>query len=181
MCGIVGIINRQCELEEINHKNSLLMELYESLFHLQHRGQDSVGIELFENEYKCHLIKKLGLIHNLKTEFHNFVNMQPLCGLGHIRYSTNNGINDHGEEYDKLSQIQPIYKKNHTNPYNIHLCHNGHMIIDNKLLEFCKCHNISTIYNSDSELLYNIFHYLLNLPEIPNLYECSTEMLLLYI
>ena len=153
MCGIVGIINRLMGLNslEVSDTTPLFMELYEGLFHLQHRGQDSVGIELFENGPKCHIIKKLGLIHNLKTEFHNLTDIQQIAALGHIRYSTNNGLNDHGEEYDKLAQIQPIYKKNHINPYNIHLCHNGHMIIDSELLDFCKEHNISTIYNSDSE------------------------------
>ena len=185
MCGIVGIIKRKFDSEGhingVNSINNVFTELYEGLFHLQHRGQDSVGIELFENNQKCHIIKKMGLIHNLKAEFHNFINIYPHYGLGHIRYSTNNGINDRGEEYDKLTQIQPIYKKHHTSSYNIHLCHNGHMIIDDELIEFCKKHNISTIYNSDSELLYNIFHYFLNLPEIPNLYDCSPDMIMLYL
>ena len=208
MCGITGIIklnntylndtNQVSDLD-VNSDNRILQnnsekkdntlikntdlayELYESLFHLQHRGQDSVGIGLFETEKKCKLIRKLGLIHNLNHDIHNTSLNKHICGLGHIRYSTNNGINDNGEEYDKLSQIQPIYNKNHAIPYNIYLCHNGHMIINEKLLEFCRKNNISTIYNTDSELLYNIFHYLLNLPNIPNLYEVSREKLHLYL
>ena len=55
------------------------------------------------------------------------------------------------------------------------------MLIDEDLLCFCRERNIPTIYNSDSELLYNIFHYLLSLPEIPNLYEVSNTDLQLYL
>ena len=174
MCGITGIIKNNTLI----NTSDLFTELYEALFHLQHRGQDSVGIGLFESESKCTLIRKLGLINNLNHEFHN-LNTNAICGMGHIRYSTNNGINDQGKEYDKLAQIQPIYKKNGLSKYNVHICHNGHMLIDKELLNFCRERNIPTIYNSDSELLYNIFHYLLNLPEIPNLYEVSTNDLYL--
>lgn len=184
MCGITGIIklNNTLVTESVKNNNeNLFTELYEALFHLQHRGQDSVGIGLFENESKCNLIRKLGLIHNLNHEFHNLNKNNIICGMGHIRYSTNNGINDQGEEYDKLAQIQPIYKKNCLSKYNVHLCHNGHMLIDEDLLSFCRENNIPTIYNSDSELLYNILHYLLDLPEIPNLYEVSREDLHLYL
>ena len=184
MCGITGIIklNNTLVTESVKNNNeNLFTELYEALFHLQHRGQDSVGIGLFENESKCNLIRKLGLIHNLNREFHNLNKTNIICGMGHIRYSTNNGINDRGEEYDKLAQIQPIYKKNCLSKYSVHLCHNGHMLIDEELLNFCRERNIPTIYNSDSELLYNIFHYLLGLPEIPNLYEVSKTDLHLYL
>lgn len=177
MCGITGIIKNYT----LEKTHNLFTELYEALFHLQHRGQDSVGIGLFESESKCNLIRKLGLIHNLNYEFHNLNKDNIICGMGHIRYSTNNGINDKGEEYDKLAQIQPIYKNNCLSKYRIHMCHNGHMLIDETLLNFCKEHNIPTIYNSDSELLYNIFNYLMNLPEIPDLYEVSTKDLHLYL
>ena len=110
MCGITGIIKLNNTIvtesgDNIDNGN-LFTELYEALFHLQHRGQDSVGIGLFENESKCNLIRKLGLIHNLNQDFHNLNKNNAICGMGHIRYSTNNGIN-----YDKLAQIQPIYKK----------------------------------------------------------------------
>ena len=192
MCGITGIIKLNNTLlddntgdikdnTKIQAHNVLFTELYEALFHLQHRGQDSVGIGLFQNETECNLIRKLGLIHNLNHEFHNIIKNNIICGLGHIRYSTNNGLNDQGKEYDKLSQIQPIYKKNHAIPYNIHLCHNGHMLINDELLSFCTQNQIPTIYNSDSELLYNVFHYLLSLPNIPNLYEVTREELYLYL
>ena len=184
MCGITGIIKlNNTIVTENNYKSdtNLFTELYEALFHLQHRGQDSVGIGLFESESKCNLIRKLGLIHNLNQDFHNLNKKNAICGMGHIRYSTNNGINDRGEEYDKLAQIQPIYKNKCLSKYNVHLCHNGHMLIDEDLLCFCRERNIPTIYNSDSELLYNIFHYLLSLPEIPNLYEVSRTDLQLYL
>ena len=189
MCGITGIIKlhnsclKEYENEGEHDKQNLYTELYEALFHLQHRGQDSIGIGLFETETQCNLIKKLGLINNLKSEYHNIIKNTVICGLGHIRYSTNNGLNNKGETYDKLSQIQPIYENNtdNSNKYNVYLCHNGHMIIDDELNEFCEKNKISTEYNSDSELLYYILNYFLNLPNIPNLYEAPKKTLHLYL
>ena len=85
MCGIVGIINIKSELVETGRNNQLFKDLYEGLFHLQHRGQDSVGIGLFESESKCNLIRKLGLIHNLNCEFHNLLFLcQTLAFTAHL-------------------------------------------------------------------------------------------------
>ena len=53
MCGICGIINIK--------KNSIIDHLYESIFHLQHRGQDSCGISTSDDK-RLHAIKGQGLI-----------------------------------------------------------------------------------------------------------------------
>ena len=42
MCGISGIISLK--------KENIINDLYESLFHLQHRGQDSCGINTSDNK-----------------------------------------------------------------------------------------------------------------------------------
>ena len=86
MCGITGIIKlNNTIVTENNYKSdtNLFTELYEALFHLQHRGQDSVGIGLFESESKCNLIRKLGLIHNLNQDFHKQLQPQYQHQINH--------------------------------------------------------------------------------------------------
>ena len=46
MCGISALIS----------KHNIIYELYQSLFHLQHRGQDSCGMVLDDKE-KLYIIK----------------------------------------------------------------------------------------------------------------------------
>ncbi len=49
MCGITAIIRRELSEDNSQKSSNLFPELYESLFHLQHRGQDSVGICTFRH------------------------------------------------------------------------------------------------------------------------------------
>lgn len=53
MCGIVGIYSHQRVAEE----------LYDSLIHLQHRGQDAAGILTCDNRF--HLKQGLGLVREI--------------------------------------------------------------------------------------------------------------------
>ena len=185
MCGITGIVKIKQSINNVSTTNTtnitntticdVFSDLYESLFHLQHRGQDSVGVCAFTKTQTPLLIKREGLINELKNEFNSCTNIT--CALGHIRYSTNNGQNIHGKEYNKLLQIQPIYKPyesqtsyescemstntntntNTMRKFNIYMCHNGHIDVNDELLNYCKSNGISIDYNSDSDILYNIF------------------------
>ena len=87
MCGIAGIYS---------HK-SVANELYESVIHLQHRGQDAAGIMTYDT--RMHKHKGLGLANEVFTED----NLQLLLGnvgISHNRYPTLGGFS-HGE-------IQPV-------------------------------------------------------------------------
>ena len=53
MCGITALISK---------KENIFPELYESLYHLQHRGQDSFGFSYFDKEKNIKIFKKQGLV-----------------------------------------------------------------------------------------------------------------------
>jgi amidophosphoribosyltransferase len=104
MCGIVGIYSHA----------SVALELYESLIHLQHRGQDAAGILTCSERF--YLKTGLGLVR----EIFNPKNLKPLkgnIGIGHTRYPTAGGYN--------ISDVQPLWIGS---PRGIALAHNGNLV-----------------------------------------------------
>ncbi len=135
MCGISGIISN----------NNIYYDLYESLFHLQHRGQDSCGMVLSNeyneyNEYK--IIKKEGLVKNINEKIIEYYKI----GLGHIRYKTNGELN--------LNQIQPFIYENYI------LIHNGNIYNLTEIEQYINDKfNESISYVNDSDLLLKLFYF----------------------
>ena len=78
MCGITGIISN----------NTIKYILYESLFHIQHRGQDSHGLLTCDNHY-IYSIKESGLINN---SIKNITILKGNMGIGHVRYKTSGNL-----------------------------------------------------------------------------------------
>ena len=101
MCGITALISKE---------KSIFNDLYESLYHLQHRGQDSFGFSYFEDDKKIKIIKQQGLLLN-----HNYTDIQSNIGIGHVRYPTR-GKNT-------IHECQPLLKKGKY--HSISLVHNG--------------------------------------------------------
>jgi amidophosphoribosyltransferase len=104
MCGIVGIYSHQ----------PVAAELYESLIHLQHRGQDAAGILTCDERF--YAMHGLGLVR----EIFNAENLTPLkgnMGIAHTRYPTAGGYSE--------SDIQPLWIGN---PRGIALAHNGNLV-----------------------------------------------------
>ena len=111
MCGIVGI---QAQV-------SVASEIYDSLIHLQHRGQDAAGIITYD--FRMHKEKGLGLVRDIFNE--NKMNLLTgNVGIGHTRYPTHGGFG-HGE-------IQPFWTEV---PYGIALGHNGNLVNYKELAE----------------------------------------------
>lgn len=104
MCGIVGIYSHE----------PVAAELYDSLIHLQHRGQDAAGIlTCDERFYPKH---GLGLVREIFTP----QNISPLkgnMGIAHTRYPTAGGYSE--------SDIQPLWIGS---PRGIALAHNGNLV-----------------------------------------------------
>ncbi len=106
MCGIVGIIG--------NKPVSRL--IYHSLFSIQHRGQSSAGMLLYDGN--INVTKDAGLVREIFNE-EKKINVPGKVGLGHTRYSTA-GMDD----IESLKRnAQPEYL---VNPF-LSAVHNGNI------------------------------------------------------
>jgi amidophosphoribosyltransferase len=103
MCGIIGIYSH----------TPVASEIYDSLIHLQHRGQDAAGI-LTCNE-RFHLKMGLGLVREIFTP-DDIVTLKGNFGIGHTRYPTAGG--------DDFRDVQPLWIGS---PRGIALAHNGNL------------------------------------------------------
>lgn len=135
MCGIVGIISQ----------NQVASELYESLIHLQHRGQDSAGI--LTCAAQIHKVCGTGLVREIFNQ-QTLTKLPGNIGLGHVRYSTSGNAGSYEE-------IQPFWLNS---PYGIAIAHNGNLLNQKILAEELrrkKHRHLNT--QSDSEILLNLF------------------------
>lgn len=104
MCGIVGIFSHE----------PVAAELYDSLIHLQHRGQDAAGILTCDERFYTKHGK--GLVREIFTP-HDIVSLKGNIGLAHTRYPTAGGYSE--------SDIQPLWVGS---PRGIALAHNGNIV-----------------------------------------------------
>ncbi|KTC77057.1 amidophosphoribosyltransferase [Legionella brunensis] len=103
MCGIVGIYSHQ----------PVASELYDSLIHLQHRGQDAAGILTYDQRF--YTKHGLGLVQEIFTP-DNIAALKGKIGIGHTRYPTAGGYTE--------SDAQPLWIGS---PRGIALAHNGNL------------------------------------------------------
>lgn len=133
MCGITGIYSQQPVADE----------LYGSLIHLQHRGQDAAGILTCQQRFNI----KTGL--GLVREIFSADDMQYLkgnMGLAHTRYPTAGGRN--------LSDVQPIWVGS---PRGIALVHNGNLMNYRALAHDLRNNKHRHLHSStDSEVLLHL-------------------------
>lgn len=111
MCGIVGIYSHQ----------PVSAELYDSLIHLQHRGQDAAGI-LTCNE-RFYLKNGLGYVREIFSP-DDIAHLKGNIGIAHTRYPTAGG-------YD-IADVQPLWMGS---PRGIALAHNGNLTNYQELAE----------------------------------------------
>jgi len=117
MCGIVGIIG----------EGSISRLIYHSLFSIQHRGQSSAGMLMYDGN--IHVTKDAGLVREIFNQERK-INVSGNVGLGHTRYSTA-GMDD----IRSLSRnAQPEYL---VNPF-LSAVHNGNIFNGNEILKLTK-------------------------------------------
>lgn len=134
MCGIVGIFSHR----------PVAGELYDSLIHLQHRGQDAAGIMTYDR--RMHKEKGLGMVQDIFTE-DNMGLLSGNIGVGHTRYPTHGGFG-HGE-------IQPFWTEV---PYGIAMAHNGNLVNYRELArEITKKEKRYLNTTSDTETILHLF------------------------
>ncbi len=134
MCGIVGILAQ----------NPVASDLYDSLIHLQHRGQDAAGIMTCDRYFHSHIDQ--GLVR----EIFNQDTMQKLSGntgIAHVRYPTAGGFS--------RDEAQPFRV---ASPYGISLAHNGNLTNHQALIDYLQVERRRHLNTtSDSECLIHLF------------------------
>ncbi len=135
MCGIVGIVSHQ----------PVAQVIYDALLVLQHRGQDSAGI-VVSDENKLNLRKGNGQVSDVFHTRH-MLELTGTMGIGHVRYPT--------AGCSSSAEAQPFYVNS---PYGITLAHNGNLTNVEKLkLELYQSDLRHINTDSDSEVLLNVF------------------------
>lgn len=133
MCGIVGIASHE----------AVAAELYDSLIHLQHRGQDAAGI--LTSDRRFYVKHGLGLVREIFTS-DQLAALPGNMGIGHTRYPTAGGYTE--------SDIQPLWIGS---PRGIALAHNGNIVNHAELDEHIRLHEHQHLNSSlDSEVLLHL-------------------------
>ena len=132
MCGIVGVSSGA----------PVALALYDSLMHLQHRGQVGAGIVTDNGQFRVKrdegLVREIFTRDALKALTGNF-------GIGHVRYPTDV---PHAQE-----ALQPFCQAD-----AVALAHNGHIINQSKLADsFRTSSGALQSFASDSALLLALF------------------------
>ncbi len=129
----------ECGVFAIAAVSNVSIDIFYALRVLQHRGQESAGIAVYNNGIKT--VKGMGLAHQaLKTE--DVRNLKGDLGIGHVRYSTFGS--------STLENAQPIVVS--TNYGDIALAHNGEIVNADKIMDELKKKGWAFITSSDSEI-----------------------------
>jgi amidophosphoribosyltransferase len=135
-CGVFGIFAKEdLDVSSIT---------YYGLYALQHRGQESAGIAVSDNE-RVECRKDMGLVADVFNQ-ENLKAMKGSIAIGHVRYSTTGASN--------VTNAQPIMVKYKLG--NIAIAHNGNLVnadVIRELLEDGGCIFQTSI---DSEVILNL-------------------------
>jgi amidophosphoribosyltransferase len=129
-CGIIG-----CASEV-----PVSTELYYGLRILQHRGQESAGLAVFDGEVKSK--RGMGLVHEVFTK-DDLIGLRGRAGIGHVRYSTTGT--------SVLENAQPIVVR--TSYGDIALAHNGDIVNAAEIREDLSRKGWAFMTTSDSEVI----------------------------
>lgn len=136
MCGIIGIARQ---------KENTVLDLYDGLLMLQHRGQDAAGIVTYDGTH-FHEQRGNGLVRDVFQES-EISSLSGRFGLGHVRYPTA-GTSD-------ASEAQPFFVNA---PFGIYLIHNGNLTnTEEKRKQVQEKYNRHLRTESDTEVLLNCF------------------------
>ncbi|MEM6795278.1 MAG: amidophosphoribosyltransferase [Acidobacteriota bacterium] len=136
MCGLIGIVAQK----------PVVLEIYEGLTVLQHRGQDAAGMAVSNPDGKLRLHRNNGLVRDVFRAEHIERMGEGTAGIGHARYPT--------AGCDSSEEAQPLYVNS---PFGLVLAHNGNLTNSEQLRRevfLSDRRHINT--ESDSEVLLNV-------------------------
>ena len=129
-CGIIG-----CAAT-----GPVTSDLYYGLRILQHRGQESAGLAVFDGEMRAK--RGMGLVHEVFSK-EDLMELRGNSGIGHVRYSTTGS--------SVIENAQPIVVK--TSYGEIALAHNGEIANANEIREELSKKGWAFMTTSDSEVI----------------------------
>ncbi|MHC1631731.1 MAG: amidophosphoribosyltransferase [Methanotrichaceae archaeon] len=138
MCGVVGISSKDpCR--------NVAKSIYYALYALQHRGQESAGITVYDGKVvRTH--KAMGLVSEVFDNA-NIQNLIGTSGIGHVRYSTA------GESI--IANSQPLHVRYKDGA--IAVAHNGNLVNAGKLKEELEVKGEIFHSTSDTEIIVRLF------------------------
>ena len=134
-CGVVGI----------NAENNVVPALQKSLMIIQHRGQESAGISVFNSEGAIDTIKDSGLVQTALPKY-VLSKLHGTVGIGHVRYPAGSRVSE--------SYAEPLMSTTRYGPLAI--AHNGDITNFDLLKEKYLISGSSFFTSSDSELITKI-------------------------
>jgi amidophosphoribosyltransferase len=129
-CGIIGCAGR----------TPVATDLYYGLRILQHRGQESAGIAVYDGEMQAK--RGMGLVHEVFSK-EDLAALHGTSGIGHVRYSTSGS--------SVLENAQPIVAR--TSYGDVALAHNGDIVNADELREELSRKGWAFMTTSDSEVI----------------------------
>jgi len=145
-CGVFGLLSEKTE--------AIGYALYYGLYALQHRGQESCGMAVFDN-HQLRLHKDMGLVNQVFTS-KVLDSMTGQLGIGHTRYSTTGASN--------LDNAQPVVVQ--TRLGAVTLAHNGNLINTEALAAFLNQNHYTGYGDSDSHLMAHYIRYVLQTQDV---------------
>ena len=137
-CGIVGI-----SLEE--GRRDVAVQLYYSLFALQHRGQESAGISVHDGK-GTRTKKGMGLVPQVFSK-EDLIELASSTGIGHVRYSTTGA--------SSIENAQPLVINYRDG--TLALAHNGNLVNSQELRYRLEAENRIFLSDSDTEVIAQVF------------------------
>jgi amidophosphoribosyltransferase len=129
----------ECGVFAVASVANVSVDIFYALRVLQHRGQESAGIAVYNSGIKA--VKGMGLAHTaLKMD--EVQSLKGEMGIGHVRYSTFGS--------STIENAQPIVVS--TNYGDIALAHNGEIVNADKIMDELKKKGWAFITSSDSEI-----------------------------
>ncbi len=134
-CGVVGI----------SAENNVVPALQKSLMIIQHRGQESAGISVYNSEGAIDTIKDSGLVQTALPKY-MLSKLHGIVGIGHVRYPAGSRVSK--------TYAEPLMSTTRYGPLAI--AHNGDITNFDSLKEKYLISGSSFFTSSDSELITKI-------------------------